>query len=83
MSGNSKATSDPERVTPLRKSRLISCVLVLSVGLRVKHHGAFWVAADGTLILSVRLAGDPQERVLLSACLNVPAPFAIFANGFE
>ena len=42
-----------------------------------------WVAADGTLILSVRLVGDLQERVLLSTRLNVPDPFSIFANGFE
>ena len=42
-----------------------------------------WVAADGTLLLRVRMVGDISENVLISTKLNVPDPFAIFTDGFE
>ena len=42
-----------------------------------------WIAADGTLFLRVRMVGDTSANVLISTKLNVPDPFAIFADGFE
>jgi hypothetical protein len=42
-----------------------------------------WVAADGTLLLSVRMNGDIGYNFLISTKLNVPSPLDIFADGFE
>jgi len=78
----------PGQVLALPTVQGISQEIVGSVGIPT-HEGDYssgkdgWVAADGTLVFSVRLVGDLQERVLLSTRLNVPNPFLIFANGFE